>query len=81
MLGHSIGIGPAELPVVDRLCTESPVVLEPGMVFSIEPYWGKLGVSGVRLEDNFVVTEDGCELIAKFPHDSRLCGQKPVSDY
>jgi Xaa-Pro aminopeptidase len=43
------------------------------MVFSIEPYCGVQGIGGIRLEDNFVVTEDGCECIsAGTPFEPKL---------
>jgi Xaa-Pro aminopeptidase len=47
-------------------------VLEPGMVFSIEPYFGEPGIGGVRLEDNIVVTETGFDVISRFPFEERL---------
>jgi len=51
---------------------EDTVTLEPGMVFSIEPYVGKVGIGGIRLEDNFVVTEDGVECISTYPFEERF---------
>ena len=80
-LGHGIGIGPAEMPTIGWESHLAPVELRPGMVFSIEPYFGKYGLGGVRLEDNFVITENGCAVFGPFPHDSRLCDEKPVGAY
>lgn len=74
-LGHGLGVAPSELPYlgVEALVSkEEAAVLEPGMVFSIEPYAGREGVGGVRLEHNVLVTEDGAELLDNFPFESRL---------
>jgi Xaa-Pro aminopeptidase len=44
------------------------------MVFALETYTGE-GYNGARIEDQLVVTEDGCEVITKFPaHKLIGCG-------
>ena len=43
-------------------------VLEEGMVLSVEAFVGsRAGGEGVKLEEQVVITEDGCELVAHFP--------------
>lgn len=75
LLGHGLGVAGVELPF---LVAPSPAAkagamkIEPGMVFSIEPYYGEIGVGGIRLEDVMVVTDTGLEIISKFPFDERL---------
>ncbi len=50
--------------------------LEPGMVLCVESYIGEVsGREGVKLEDEVVVTERGCERISRFPYDERLLGR------
>jgi Xaa-Pro aminopeptidase len=63
-LGHGLGIAVHELPRVNKITKE---VLKPGMVFTIEPGIYLPGVGGVRLEDDVVVTETGCEVLSRLP--------------
>jgi Xaa-Pro dipeptidase len=44
----------------------SNTVLEPGMVFSIEPGIYLPGKFGVRIEDLVMVTESGVEVLNKY---------------
>ena len=73
--GHGLGVGLWEFPIISRAYSiDHPVEIEPGMVFALETYAGQ-GYDGVRLEDEVVVTEDGIEVITKFPTDELIgCG-------
>ena len=52
-------------------------VLEPGLVVSVESYIGEPdGPEGVKLEDEVVITETGCELLSRYPYDERLLGRQ-----
>lgn len=49
--------------------------LRPGMVLCVESYIGRLGgKEGVKLEEQLLVTETGCEQLSKYPLDERLMG-------
>lgn len=48
-------------------------VIEPGMVLAVEAYVGAVGGPyGVKLEDQVLITEDGCETLSRAPFDERL---------
>ena len=65
-LGHGIGLQVHEAPDLRASSTD---VLRPGMVVTIEPGVYLQGWGGVRIEDDILVTPDGCELLTTLPRD------------
>jgi Xaa-Pro aminopeptidase len=67
-VGHSIGLEGHEAPFLDR---GDEAVLEPGMVFTVEPgvYIKELG--GFRHSDTVVITEDGRRVMTDYPRELR----------
>ncbi|MBA7533625.1 Xaa-Pro dipeptidase [subsurface metagenome] len=59
-LGHGIGMEGHEYPY---LVKGNKLKLKPGMTFSNEPGIYIYGEFGVRIEDCFVVTEDGGKIL------------------
>ncbi|NGN65117.1 aminopeptidase P family protein [Streptomyces sp. A7024] len=72
--GHGVGLSIWEKPIFSRLVSpKHPEVLEEGMVFALETYWPAAdGWSAARIEEEVVVTADGCEVITKFPAEELL---------
>jgi Xaa-Pro aminopeptidase len=72
--GHGVGLSIWEKPIFSRLVSlDHPEVLEEGMVFALETYWPAAdGWSAARIEEELVVTADGCEVITKFPAEELL---------
>ena len=60
--GHGLGASYHEEP---RIVPNNPIRLETGMVLVLEPGIYRAEVGGIRLEDAYLVTADGCELLTK----------------
>ena len=71
--GHGLGLEVHEEPRIGRPRPETPAaVLQPGMVFTIEPGAYLPGFGGVRIEDDVVVTERDCEVLTSVPRDLQI---------
>ncbi|HTL40612.1 MAG TPA: Xaa-Pro peptidase family protein [Pseudolysinimonas sp.] len=76
--GHGVGLSIWEKPIFSRLVSlEHPEELKEGMVFALETYWpSKDGWGAARIEEEVVVTADGCEVITKFPAEELIVAGK-----
>ncbi|QQA42174.1 M24 family metallopeptidase [Pelagovum pacificum] len=67
--GHGLGRAVHEDPYMMR---GNHQVLQPGMVFTNEPSLKKDGAFGIRIEDDILVTGDGCRSLTTFPRELRI---------
>jgi Xaa-Pro aminopeptidase len=72
--GHGVGLSIWEKPIFSRLVSfDHPEVIEEGMVFALETFWpASDGWSAARIEEQLIVTADGCEVITRFPAEELL---------
>ncbi len=64
--GHGIGLRNHEAPFLD---VGDHTLLEPGMVFTVEPGVYDPAIGGFRHSDTVVVTEDGMDILTDYPND------------
>ncbi|MGB7756102.1 MAG: Xaa-Pro peptidase family protein [Salinisphaera sp.] len=67
--GHGLGLALHERPIISRLVSfDNPFELQEGMVFALETYCPAADGNGAaRIEEEVVVTADGCRVITLFP--------------
>ncbi|HWE59782.1 MAG TPA: Xaa-Pro peptidase family protein [Solirubrobacteraceae bacterium] len=77
--GHGVGLTIWEKPIFSRLVSlDHPEVIQEGMVFALETFWPSSdGWSAARIEEQLVVTKDGCRVITRFPAEDLIVAGKP----
>ena len=65
-IGHGIGLDIHEEPYFSQMSKEA---IQAGMVLTDEPGIYIEGLSGVRIEDDLLITETGCEVLTLAPKE------------
>lgn len=66
-LGHGVGLEVHEAPALGRSGASDVIVA--GDVLALEPGSGRHDVGAARIEDLYLVTDDGAELLTPFPYE------------
>lgn len=74
-LGHGLGLDVHEAPSLSWRSTQR---LEPGMVVTVEPGVYLPGTGGVRIEDDVLVTQRGCQVLSRLAKDIDTAVVKPA---
>jgi len=76
--GHGLGLALHERPIISRLVSlDNPFELQEGMVFALETYCPAADGNGAaRIEEEVVVTPDGCKVITLFPAQELFIANK-----
>jgi Xaa-Pro dipeptidase len=76
--GHGLGLALHERPIISRLVSfDNPFELQEGMVFALETYCPAADGNGAaRIEEEVVVTSDGCRVITLFPAQDLFIANK-----
>jgi Xaa-Pro dipeptidase len=69
--GHGLGMEGHEEPYIRD---GNPILLTPGMTFTIEPGIYLPGKGGVRIEDDVVVTDEGLLSFSDMPRELKILG-------
>jgi Xaa-Pro dipeptidase len=75
--GHGLGLGQWERPIFSRrFSLDHPAEIKENMCFALETWCGAADGSGAaRIEEEVIVTKDGCQIITNFPSDHLIsCG-------
>ena len=65
-VGHAIGIRYHEAPFLD---VGDDTLMQPGMVFTVEPGLYSADLGGFRHSDTVLITDDGIEILTYYPRD------------
>ncbi len=68
-LGHGLGISIHEYP---SLTETNQLIIQEGMVYTIEPGIYVPEVAGVRIEDDIYIAADGAKTLTKFPKELQI---------
>jgi len=72
-VGHGIGLETYDNPL---LSPSDDTVLEAGMVLDIEPPYYEIGFGAIHVEDTFVITEEGTQLLTSIDRSLQILDAK-----